>query len=230
MKKTVPNNARKPELSDNAKITLLTIAVLLVLFVIAPSFYVPQLEKEMTFHYKEQPLEKNSALQLKNGEKYSYDYMVEGLGDAAKTTSLTYEVRQYGKCKTIVLKEIKLNESTQQPCLKQDGTDQNGSNLTISNPFILMFKPWMLAVKEGWVWKVELRADYGPGNITIEQIKMRYAGTETYLNRTVYVVDIIRNGNKNDKITSWIDKEKRVLLKENGMAYSIEIKEAPFLD
>ena len=134
------------------------------------------------------------------------------------------------KAETIALKEIKLNESTKQPCLKQDGTDQNNSNITLSNPFILMFKPWMLAVKEGWIWKVELRSNYGPVNTTIERIEMRYTGTETYLNRTAYIVEITKNGNTEDKITSWIDKEKRVLLKENGMAYTIEIKEAPFLD
>ena len=201
-------------LSDNAKIALLSIAVLLALFVIAPSFYIPQLEKEMTFQYTEQPIEKNSVLQLKNGDKYSYTYVVEGLGDAAKTTSLTYEVRQYGTCKTIALKEIKLNESTKQPCLKQDGTDQNNSNITLSNPFILMFKPWMLAVKEGWIWKVELRSNYGPVNTTIERIEMRYTGTETYLNRTAYIVEITKNGNTEDKITSWIDKEKECCLKK----------------
>lgn len=195
------------------KWVILSIVVLFLLFVIANIIFYENIQ-EGTIELKEGKLVKNKGLTLVPGEKYKYVLRSNGEELFLEFTTAWF----YGGCV-----QIYIFESDSGVCMKSDGTDQSGFNSTLSHPQIIFFKPWMLALEKDWEWKVE----YIDKNMnrTIIEYNYRVIGEENIYGRESYIVEIT-SIDKN--ITQWIDKDKRILLKEVGPQHEVEITEAPF--
>lgn len=205
------------KLTDNWKVALVTLFVFAIIMLVSAYKIGPEIMKKGTFYMKEEPLEK-ITLQLKAGELYKYKYT---LGN--QSLNISYATMQGQNCIIITMKEIKSGDAA--VCVKKDGTDNSGSNLSLSNPLIQLYKPWMLAVKSGWSWKVEMISSISQ-NLTMGEIVLSETGETVYNGRVAFIVTSIEPGMEGVKMT--IDKEKRVLLKEEGKGYVIELVSAPF--
>ncbi len=204
---------------SSKNIALITIAILLVIMLISSFRIWPMIKQEKLLIIKEGVLEKISSHQLSTGESYAYNYSSEN-----ESVTVHYGLVQRSGCLEFTVSEIKNNGTS---CIKADGTDSGGSNLTLNNQFIYFFRPWMLAVKPGWNWNVDIYT-----NITtvskLSSFKFYFAGETSYRGREAFIVKQTED-NSNNEATMLIDKEKRILLKEEGNGYQVEIIYGPFL-
>lgn len=192
-------------------ITVITVIVLLVLAVLS---YKPLFEDPKTV-FIEEPIQKNKEIQLLPGEKYVYAYM---LNDSQ--INMTYVVMYDPTCVRIRLLESKdISES----CLDKWGMDSQGYNSTLENQKVIVFKPWMLALKEGWRWNSSMYLSYNGVLHHIAESKYRVIRTEEYMNRTAFVVEITSQGGS--KEYQWIDAEKRIALRIMGTGYDVNLIE-----
>lgn len=176
------------------------------------------IKQEKLLTIKEGALEKIGPHQLSTGESYSYNY-----SSGNDSVTVHYGLIQRSGCLEFIVSEIKNNGTS---CIKADGTDSGGSNLTLNNQFIYFFRPWMLAVKPGWSWNVDIYT-----NITTESkisgFEFYFAGETTYRGRETFIVKQ-KEDSSNNEATMLIDKEKKILLKEEGNGYQVEIISGPF--
>lgn len=198
-------------------IALLSVAILLIIMVFSSMVSWPFLKQERLYIVKESPIQKIPH-QLKSGENYVYLY-----ASGNESATLHYSLVQRSNCLEFTIVEIKSNLTS---CIKIDGTDSSNSNLTLNDQFVYFFRPWMLAVKPDWVWNVSIYT-----NITTESkiggFDFKYYGETKYLGREAYIVKQRESGSDYES-TIIIDKEKRVLLKEEGKMYTAEIISGPF--
>ncbi|MFH1520906.1 MAG: hypothetical protein ABID61_04625 [Candidatus Micrarchaeota archaeon] len=188
-------------------ITVITVLVLLVLAVLS---YKPMFDNPKTV-FIEEPIQKNKEIQLLPGQQYIYSYM---LNDSQ--INMTYNVLYDPTCVRIRLLESKdISES----CLDRWGMDSQGYNSTLENDKMILFKPWMLALEEGWRWKVAMYLDYNGVLHHISESNYRVIRTDEYMNRTVFIVEITSQGGV--KEYQWIDTEKRIALKIAGTGYEV---------
>lgn len=167
---------------------------------------------------EEGKLKKNKGLTLLSGEKYTYLIKSEENEEYTNST-LEFNIKWfYGGCLNILI-----FESETGVCLDSDGTDKSNSNSTLSHPQVVFFKPWMLALEEDWEWEIKYKNKLS--NTSIMEYYYEVISMEEIYGREAFVVSM-SDGNINS--TSWIDKEKRVLLREIGEEYELEIIEAPF--
>jgi len=164
------------------------------------------------FYIKEEPLSKNKALMLVPLEKYRYQiYSVENM-------EIEFNIK-YGKnCMAVYILD-----QYSGVCINSSGNDDSNSNLFLSHPQVIFFKPWMLALDSNWKWSAgyaDRQTDTLYSNYSFEVI-----GEEKIFGRDSFIVEI-KSPEMNSK--QWIDKQKRVLLKEETNTYSILILEAPF--
>jgi hypothetical protein len=203
---------------NSRNIALITIAIMLAVMAFSAINIWPKIKQEKLFTMKEAALEKIVSLQIEKGETYAYLFT-----SGNESTTLHYAMVQKSGCVEIVVSEIKNNGTA---CLKKDGTDASGSNLTLRDSFAYLFKPWMLAVKPGWTWNAGIYT-----NITSEAkiggFSFYEAGETVYKGREAFIVKQKEDGSKAGIILI-IDKEKRILLKEEGPDYSVEIISGPF--
>lgn len=202
-------------MNEHLKIGLITAAILIVIMLISSYKIWPEIKQEGLYHFQEGPLNK-SELRLAAGETYVYEYNV-----GKQAVNITFSLRTSGNCLQVVMAEMK---NIPLPCIDNDGTDASKSNVTLANPMVFFFKPWMLALTDGWDWEVITYS--GLGGREIDRFEFKEVGMETYANRSVYLVQ----GKINDTVivTYKIDKEKRIVLAENGEDYSIKLITAPF--
>lgn len=162
---------------------------------------------------REEELNKNKGLTLLPGEKYSY--LISG----EQTGIIEFKVKLGIDCMG-----IHIFDDYSGVCIKSDGTDEYQSNMTLAHPQVTFFKPWMLALEQDWDWKVEYFDKHSGKKILEYEFKV--VGEEEIYGRDSYVVEL--SGPGETVFIEWIDKEKRVLLKETGGLYEMEIVEAPF--
>ncbi len=87
-------------------------------------------------------------------------------------------------------------------------------------PEIFMFREWMLYLKPGMEWEDKVVFNYRGFLIETEVYKYRVEGVEKVGGRESYKVKVIgRNGNE----TLWIDKEERILVRAEGLNYTITL-------
>lgn len=195
-------------------ITHITIIIIAVFLVLAVSIYNPVFEDPKTV-FLEEPIQKNKEIQLLPGEKYVYAYM---LNDSQ--INMTYVVMQDPTCVRIRLLESRdISES----CLDKWGMDNQGYNSTLENQKMILFKPWMLALKEGWKWNSSMYLSYNGVMHHIAESSYRVIRIEQYMNRTAFVVEIMSQGGA--KEYQWIDAEKRIALKIAGTGYEVNLIE-----
>lgn len=199
------------------KSNIMLIATVLILFLfiaMAAVMFQPSLQNP-TVIFKEAPLQKNTQLQLQPGEEYQYSYMFNGTA-----VNITYAVLEGDNCTRVVVEES-VNDS--ETCLDNWGNDFTHSNATFDNPSILLFKPWMLALDDGWTWNNSMYIVYGGAEQHISDTYYKVVRMENYSGRMSYVVEVIPDSGSAEY--DWIDAQKRVLLKIEGDGYEVLLGE-----
>jgi|GEM_PF-742396 len=196
------------------KITAVLVIVLVIAAVVGPKIPKPDLESSR-FENVEAPLHKNAEFNLGKGEYYIYDIVYGN-----ETAGVTFNVEGGAYCTF-------LSTGTQLPgakraCVDRYGNDQGGSNVTLAEPAIFFFKPWMLAVDDNWKWNVSVFAVADDSAIYVMDIRYSTIRTDRIDGRETYVVKIEMG---EQVFYDWIDKEKRILVKETGGGMTVSLVE-----
>ena len=210
----------KPEkrsswLGTTTKYFLASLGIFLVILIFAGVFFKPDLPKGIKI--KEAPITKNEELAIKPGETYTYVYRMNNTDNL-----LTFDIKNNVDCTFIQIRE---SVNVTGACVNRQGNDKAGSNVSLEVTYIAMFKPWMLAVNSKWKWNVRTVVDVFGTDTDIMNTSFETVNEEMVFGRESYVVQI---SSENAKIIDWVDKEKRILLKEQGANYEIELISAPF--
>jgi len=191
-------------------VVLAAALVLIAMLVISWLIIRPQLENPIVT-FREPPLEKNTEFQLKPGEEYVYAYDMNGT-----QINITYLVLPGPNCTRIRLMEsVNISET----CLDRWGMDSRGYNSAFENPTILLFRPWMLALREGWSWNSSMYMEYGGMEQHISDSHYRVVRKDQLDGRPVFIVEIQVDDGPLEY--QWIDAEKRVALRIEGEGYEI---------
>ncbi len=203
---------KTPEISPTM-VGIITIGVLLIVMLYSGSQVEPFLKNAKT-SVSEAPLHKNTKLQLRGKEHYVYSYHMNDT-----IFNMSFSTIQGPGC--LILKYDDSPDAFS--CIHADGTDDGGSNATLSNPFLVPFKPWMLAVDKPWSWNTTMSISYGRISEHISSASYKVIRRNTYRGRLAYVVRL--ESEDSDDVLVWVDKDKRILLKEEGPNYKIELVE-----
>jgi hypothetical protein len=177
-------------------------------------------------HYFEDPLNKQ-PLALNPGEFYRYSY-IETVPNQSINGTFTYVIYQFDDCTAILTQESRNRTPI---CLNRQGTDVENNNLSLSNPFIYMFKPWMLALNDTWEWKTTAYLSFPTENVNVSTVNFKVVGKELILGRMAYKVSALYSSASFDQeILYWVDQEKRILLMEKGISYEIQLIDSSFTD
>ncbi len=193
-------------------VIIATLAVLVVIILLSSNMFSSGLRNPV-ISFKEEPLRKNAEFQLKPGEQYVYTYLFNNTG-----ANITYAIYAGDGC-TIIATPENLNSTPS--CVGKDGTDSGGYNSTLSDPGIIMFKPWMLALAEGWAWNNSMYLSYQGGETYISGTSYRVIRSDTYMGRPVFLVEVKSSTGPVDY--EWIDAEKRIVLRESGEGYDVRL-------
>lgn len=210
----------------NSRLSTLLISVLLVFAIIAFSYFL--FTKNFNpLSIKEETMHKNAAFSPRPGDSIAYNYTYGNESELIiflfgrkmlSTNNLSNPV--FANCTLAAVSGINITT-----CVGQDGTDGtwNGS---LSQPFFF-FSPWMLAVSENFSWNARMvnRID----GREIGNYSVKYVATDKFRGRSAYVFLISSWGVFGDyEKKVWVDVRNRVMLKEEGENYSIEIIRAYF--
>jgi len=210
-------------ISDNFKMVsmeikrtiLFSFGIFLLLMIVGYFVYGDQLYSKKAIIINENPISKVSGVTFSPGEVYTYS--IEQInGSESISTTISYLI-DYGENCIIISSEEGGNS-----CINMNGNDEEGSNLTLESG-VFFFKPWMLAVKEGWKWRVEWKTIFT--DEILDWVEFETIGSEKIFGRDSYKVHVKFSYGES---TKWIDKKKRVLLKDTGVNYVIEIINGPF--
>ncbi|MBI5223413.1 hypothetical protein HY990_03250 [Candidatus Micrarchaeota archaeon] len=207
----------KGTVKKNNSLIYISIAAFVIIVLVAAVVYMPQLDK-VKFTIYEQPLIKNKELQIKNGQIFQYVFIYN------KSTPLPITYGVYSKSQCTAIRIFGSSNNSDEICIRKDGTEQNGSNTTYSNPSIIMFKPWMLALKDNWKWEANITMEYPTVTDEISRINYRVVRKEPYRGRMAYFVEESIDGANPEY--EWIDQDFRILLKMQGPEYTIELVNA----
>jgi len=189
---------------------ILSLGLFLLIMLASASIFKPQIDST-TFRIKEGELNKSKELQLKGGESYYYTYKVGN-----ESANLTFAVINGQNCTMLFLVE-----SQEGVCLDSYGNDRTGLNSSFNTTGMIIFKPWMLAIDEGWAWNVSTYTTIDTYEKLFETTDFSFVRREQYKGRDAYVVRM--SGSEGDYVWQWIDAEKRILLREIGPTYEVEL-------
>ncbi len=194
-------------------VTLMTIVVLALMMLISGLTFNTNFEEPKVF-FKEEPIQKNTKLQIQHGDEYVYSYIMNN----NQSINITYVVIKESNCTRIFIDESVNNTNI---CVDEWGVDDTGSNATFKDPSFLLFKPWMLALHDAWKWNNSMYMKLGDMESHIADNSLRVMRTEEYMNRTAYVVEL--STSTGSKEYQWVDAEKRIMLKNLGEGYQVEL-------
>lgn len=197
------------------KTILFSFGIFLLLMIVGYFVYGDELNPKNALKITEEPLTKVSGVIFVPGEVYTYSIVQINETEIA-SANISYQIDYGEDC--IILS----SEEGENSCINMDGNDESGSNLTLKSG-IFFFKPWMLAVKEGWEWRVEWRSMFT--DEILDWVEFKTIGSEKIFGRDAYKVHVKFSYGES---TKWIDKKKRVLLKDSGVNYEIELINGPF--
>lgn len=197
------------------KYGIAAVLILFLLLIASILIYKPSFDQqELVLH--EQPIKKIKQFALKAGEEYTYMYKI-----GSNTTNITYRMLQGPGCIF-----IDIVEAEEVPlCVDAWGNDANASNITLAAPFLTPFRPWMLAVDDGWSWSAWGEVSVGGHTIRVSEINFSVLWKEKIYGRDAYKVVMYENGGQT---FIWVDDEQRILLREIGPAYEVALVNAPF--
>ncbi len=211
-------NSESMKFGTYSRMAIISIVVLVAIIIISGSFRPPVSEG---FVFREAPLAKVSALLIQPNEGYVYLYTINNTNN-----TLTFLTRQGPTCVFIQVLEAVNQTGT---CLKTDGTDQDESNVTLRVSYISLFKPWMLAVHDDWKWNVTMGVLISDQFTPVKTFLYQTLASELVFGRESYVVRISgTDDNESQEVVMWIDKEKRIILKEKGPQYEVNLIKGPF--
>lgn len=194
-------------------VTVASAAALIALALIGASMFKSMFENPKIV-YVEAPLQKNTEFQLRPGEVYQYAYLMKN-----SSANMTFYVLEGEGCTRIRVMEARNDSGV---CLDKWGNDAGGSNVTLDNQYMLLFRPWMLALKEGWTWNNSMYLSYGGAGEHITDSYYRIVRMENYSGRECYVVEIKSESGVSEY--EWIDAERRVLLRVIGEGYEVVLR------
>ncbi len=206
---------------------IFAISILLVLGLFAVSFFLfASGASPVSIH--EGKLAKNAQFSMRPGDHLSYEIIsgneseiITFLFGREPFRNATIADLEYADCTKVVIKGT--NVST---CISPDGTDIGG-NVSLASQAFFFFSPWMLALSPGFSWDVVIENSLT--GAPIESVGVRVLGEEEIFGRSAYLAELRDDGIMgNYTKRMWIDKESRVLLKEEGKDYSIIIAQARF--
>jgi hypothetical protein len=200
---------RKINISGTA-LALISLGIFIVIMLFSGLIFKPSLDNS-GFSIRESELNKTVDLQLIPGDSYYYTYKVGN-----ESANLTYAVMNGPNCTMIILVE-----SQEAICLNKQGNDRTKMNSTFNATGMILFKPWMLALKEGWSWNITTYARIDTYEKLLESTYYSVVRIEEYKGRQVYVVRM--SGEEGDFVWQWIDSEKRILVREIGPSYEVEL-------
>lgn len=198
---------RKPDFVTIAAAVAFVAVLFLAAIVLRPAMGIPQIA------YQDGPLVKNKMLGIGAGEFYQYSFSVNGT-----EANLTFATLPGDGCVKLVILENPANYS----CVKPDGTDEGGSNSSLANPMMVMFRPWMLALRDGWRWNSTMYVIYGPKAEKLSETSYRVVRMENYSGREAFVVAVESTAAAPEY--AWVDAKKRILLKMVGGNYEITLQ------
>lgn len=205
--------AQKPGLIiglSQGKLAGLTLLLFIAIMAVSSFTLKPQLENP-EFVTLEGKLVKNAQLGVASGETYVYVYSVGN--DSA---NLTYQVSDGYGCTLITLVEGHTSV-----CLDSAGNDAAGQNASYAVQGMLLTRPWMLAIGDGWSWNVSAYIVYQGLIKYVGETDYAEVRKEFYKGRESYVVRI--DSSENTTAWDWVDSEKRILLREIGPGYETEL-------
>jgi len=174
----------------------------------------------MVLTSSESPIAKNSQLPLLPGERYQYRVT----GDFP-SQQIDYQVSKPSSCAGVLVTEEA--NAVSEACLLADGTLSGGPafNFSLGNSSMLIFSPWMLAVSEGFSWKVD--SNLSSGSLVMNlPTTLQSQGLKSAYGRPAY--KILQSSEIGGQSTMYIDKEKRVLLYMSAGNSTARITAAPF--
>jgi len=186
-----------------------------VLIVILASLWVKPIFENPRIVALEAPLYKNTGLQLKDGENYTYSYTTR-----ASSLDITYVVHEIPGCTMITIVEA---NDTPAVCLDGTGVGRSGSNTSFIEPAILLFKPWMLALNDTWRWNGTVYLAFDGASEHVSDVGYRVVRREVFNGRDAFVVEIKTIGG--EKEYDWVDADKRILLKALGPGYEVKLND-----
>ncbi len=201
---------------NNWKYGIISAFIFFALVVIGMFLFKPALENQKIM-LVEEPLTKIKNLSLNYGEEYIYHYKLSN-----GSFNITYQIKGSKECTMIDI------VSGTEPlfCINSQGNDANMSNISFNAPFYQIFRPWMLAVTDGWKWNAYIKTEIFNTKLVLGEIKLSVVGKEEFKGRTAYKV--IAYETNTPVVYFWIDDEKRILLREYGSGYEITLMKAPF--
>jgi len=191
-------------------VTIATVAILVAMVLIGSSMFKSLFDNPKVV-YSEAPLQKNKEFQLRPGEVYKYSYLMNGTA-----ANMTFAIQEGDNCTRIKVVE---ERSGSDVCVDRWGTEKAGSNVTFSNPNVLLFKPWMLALREGWTWNNTMYLSFSGPSEYISDNYYRVIRMENYSGRPSYIVEI--KSETGSVEYDWVDDEKRILLRVLGEGYEV---------
>ncbi len=191
-------------------VTVAAVGALLALIVLGAAMFGPAFDNPRLV-ISEAPLSKNARLGIYPGESFVYEYRANG--SSANVTFLALEGE--GCTKVAVLED----RGASAVCLDPAGNDASMSNATFENPGMLIFKPWMLALREGWRWNTTMFLSLGGSLEHVGDVGYRVIRMDNLSGTMAYLVEIRAEGGEPEY--DWVDAEKRILLKTQGEGYEV---------
>lgn len=209
----------KKSFFEDWKYALAAAVIFVILLVLGAILFKPSLEQQKIL-WVEQSLNKTKQLSILPGEQYTYAYVFE---NSTMDMNISYAIKGGGECIIIDI----INGTEQPMCINSKGNDKSMSNLSLNAPFLNIFRPWMLALKDGWDWSVLGKGMIVGTEYIFDEIKLTVVGKEQFKGRPSYKVKM-NDTSSSKPVFLWVDDEKRILLRELGPGYEVTLIKAPF--
>lgn len=177
---------------------------------------------------REGKLEKVVPVQITAGESYLYEYRVNN----TPIFKVGYDIGKGDGC-TLITQSFSSNITARPICVDRWGNERDWEgNLTYRNNTVYLFSPWMLALKNGWEWEVNITM--GIEGFDMESTTgflFEVVSEEKKFGRDVYKVRVTVSedgGAAGEPILWWIDREKRILIAQEMGEDKIRLVNAPF--
>ena len=199
-----------PEFVKRDRMLVAAIIILAALMAFAAFTLKPELDNP-AIYTKEGRLTKVASLGIMPGEAYTYSYTAWN-----GSMNLTYLVMEGNGCTMVGV------EGGSAPlCIDSSGNDRSGQNTSYEVPYVVLLKPWMLAVNDSWRWEVSTYLLFQGIGRHVADVNYTTVRKEYYRGRQAYVVRI--SSSEGDAAWDWVDSEKRILLREIGQGYEVEL-------
>ena len=203
---------------DRATSALLIFCVAAYFIFIAFVFFASPVQIAQQVH--EDPIYKNTQLQLVPGERYAYQ-----LSSPDGQNLVSYTIGKSASCQGTVVVE---DSSGTTLCLSKSGNLMQPGfeslNSSFLNQSILLFSPWMLAASDTFSWKFDNTVSAAGTQVSFP-VALRSQGRKTVAGREAFEIGVTSMG---EASTFYIDAEKRVLLSIDAANVSVKLVSAPF--